>query len=340
MEEVFINVLNNLVLFTPIIALFLLANLSEKLASKAGKALGVLSYFFIILGFLAAFLVGIALFLNGKPFLPLVENFMGDSASVQKMEKIGLSLWLPSLIAIIVLIPGIRRLCSRFLPIDPHSRIHALALSMSMIVFIQFFVTQSFGLNTLNQQTIPNTETGTLSSIWSQDILLAIMGLIGVGWLTRRSFKQSLTRLGLRGITWKQAGTGIAIGLIMLLAPIIAQQLTVFFDWADNTHANELTDKILGPLLTSIPGIMTLGLAAALGEEIIFRGALLPRLGFVYTSILFTLVHANYGFSVNSLVVLLLAIVLGWARYRYNTIVCMIIHATYNISVSLLGNPF
>ncbi|MGA8941993.1 MAG: CPBP family intramembrane glutamic endopeptidase, partial [Thermoactinomyces sp.] len=327
-------------LFTPIIALFLLANLSEKLRSKAGKALGFLSYFFIICGFLVAFLVGMALFLNGKPLLPLAENFLGDSTSLQKMKNIGLSLWLPSLIAILVLIPGIRRLCSRILPIDPHSRIHALALSMSMIVFMQFFVTQSFGLHTLNQQTVPNTETGTLSSIWSQDILLAILGFIGVGWMTRRSFKQSLARLGLRGITLKQVGTGIAIGLMMLLAPIIAQQLTTVFDWADNTHANELTDKILGPLLTSISGILTLGLAAALGEEIIFRGALLPRLGFVYTSILFTLVHANYGFSINSLVVLLLAIVLGWARYRYNTVVCMIIHATYNISVSLLGNPF
>ncbi len=340
MTEVTINVLNNLILFTPIIVLFLLVNLSEKLKSKTGKALGIMSYIFIILGFLAAFLPGIALYLNGGLFLPWVENFMGDSTSIQKMAKVGLSLWLPSLIAILLLIPGVRRICSRFLPIDPHSRIHALAMSMSMIVFIQFFVTQSFGLNTLNQQTVPNTETGTLSSIWSQDILLAILGFIGVGWLTRRSFKRSLDRLGLWGITWKQAGTGVIIGLIMLLAPIIAQQLAIFFDWADNTHANELTDKILGPLLTSVPGILTLGLAAALGEEIIFRGALLPRLGFVYTSILFTLVHANYGFSVNSLVVLLLAIVLGWARYRYNTIVCMIIHATYNISVSILGNPF
>ncbi|MBA4602941.1 CPBP family intramembrane glutamic endopeptidase [Thermoactinomyces mirandus] len=340
MTEVIINVINNLILFTPIIALFLLINLSEKLETKTGKALGFLSCFFVILGFLAAFLIGITLYLNGKPFLPWARHFMADGGSAQKLAKIGLSLWLPALVAIIVFIPGVRRLCSRFLPIDPQNRVHTLALSMSMIVFIQFFVTQSFGLSTLNQQTVPNTQTGTLSSIWSQDILLAILGLVGVGWLTRRSFKQTLARLGLWGITWKQAGTGMLIGLVMLLAPIIAQQLSIFFDWADNTHANELTDKILGPLLTSIPGILTLGFAAALGEEIIFRGALLPRLGFIYTSILFTLVHANYGFSVNSLVVLLLAIVLGWARIRYNTIVCMIIHATYNIFVSLLGNPF
>jgi membrane protease YdiL (CAAX protease family) len=94
---------------------------------------------------------------------------------------------------------------------------------------------------------------------------------------------------------------------------------------------------LLGPLFTSIPGILTLGLAAALGEEIIFRGALLPRFGLIYTSILFALVHANYGISAATLVVFLLALVLSLVRYRYNTTVCMIIHATYNISLGILS---
>ena len=341
MNEVIFNIVNNLLLIGPIIILFWLTNHSEKKSLQPniiGSILSFLCYFVIFTGFLASFIIGLLLFFNSHAFVPWSQNFSIDPSSVNMVKNIGMSLFIPSMIAMIVLLPAARQFCANFLPIEPGRRVHAMALSLSMLVFIQFFVTQSFGLESLNEQTVPGSETETLSSIWSQDILLAILGLVGVGWLSKRSLKESLNRLGLKKVTLKQAAAGVGIGLIMLLAPIIAQYVTEILNWTENVHANELTDKMLGPLLTSVPGILTIGLAAALGEEIIFRGALLPRFGFIYTSLLFTLVHANYGFSINSLVVLLLALVLGWARIRYNTTVCMTIHATYNISVSLLGS--
>ncbi|MBH8600376.1 CPBP family intramembrane glutamic endopeptidase [Thermoactinomyces sp. CICC 23799] len=340
MNEVIFNIINNLLFIGPLIVLFWLINHSEHTYSDSnikGNILGFLCYLIVWTGYLAGFIIGLLLFFYSHAFLPWTQNFAADPYSVNTVKNVGMSLWIPSLIAMSFLLPPVRRFCTRFLRIHPGRRVHAVALSLSMLVFIQFFVTQSFGLESINEQTVPGDEAGTLSSIWSQDILFAILGLVGVGWLSRRSFKESLDRLGVKKITLKQAAIGISIGLIMLLAPIIAQSVAETLNWSENVQANELTDKMLGPLLSSVPGILTIGLAAALGEEMIFRGALLPRFGFVYTSLLFTLVHANYGFSFNSLVVLLLALVLGWARIRYNTTVCMIIHATYNISVSLLG---
>jgi len=82
---------------------------------------------------------------------------------------------------------------------------------------------------------------------------------------------------------------------------------------------------------------LTLGLAAALGEETIFRGALQPRFGLILTSLLFAIVHSNYGLSISTLVVFLLGIVLGLVRIRHNTSTSMIVHAIYNITLGLLA---
>jgi membrane protease YdiL (CAAX protease family) len=80
-----------------------------------------------------------------------------------------------------------------------------------------------------------------------------------------------------------------------------------------------------------------MGLSAGLGEETIFRGALLPRFGVILTSILFALVHSNYGITLSTLVVLLLALLLAWLRLRYNTSTAMITHAVYNMTLGLIA---
>ena len=81
----------------------------------------------------------------------------------------------------------------------------------------------------------------------------------------------------------------------------------------------------------------TLGLAAALGEELVFRGAMQPRFGLLLTAILFALLHSNYGITLSTAVVLILGLVLGWQRIRYNTSSAMITHATYNITLGLMA---
>jgi len=72
-----------------------------------------------------------------------------------------------------------------------------------------------------------------------------------------------------------------------------------------------LTEQLLGPLFSSLWGVATLGLAAALGEETLFRGALQPRFGLWATALIFALVHSNYGISLSTVVVFILGIVLG-----------------------------
>ena len=97
-----------------------------------------------------------------------------------------------------------------------------------------------------------------------------------------------------------------------------------------------MSEQIIGPLATSIPGILTLGLAAALGEETVFRGALQPRFGLIFTTVLFALLHSTYGISLATLIVFGVGLVLGLLRMRYNTTTSMVAHAVYNMTLGLI----
>ena len=99
----------------------------------------------------------------------------------------------------------------------------------------------------------------------------------------------------------------------------------------------KLTEQLLGPLFRSPFGILTLGVAAAIGEETLFRGALLPRFGLVLSALLFALLHSNYGITVSTLFVFALGLVLGMVRIRYNTTTAMVVHAVYNMTLGILA---
>ena len=98
-----------------------------------------------------------------------------------------------------------------------------------------------------------------------------------------------------------------------------------------------LTEQLLGALFASPWGILTMGLSAALGEETLFRGALTPRFGVLLSSLMFALVHSNYGITLSTLVVFLLGLLLALLRNRYNTSTSMVTHAVYNISLGVLA---
>ena len=97
-----------------------------------------------------------------------------------------------------------------------------------------------------------------------------------------------------------------------------------------------LSDALVGPLVASIPGILTLGLAAGIGEETLFRGALQPRFGLLFTSLLFAILHSQYGITFSTLAVFIVGLFLGLLRIRFNTTTCVMTHAAYNITLGMI----
>jgi len=77
---------------------------------------------------------------------------------------------------------------------------------------------------------------------------------------------------------------GLGVGLAIVL---FSNLITRFTEWG--THLARAMAQALGPL--SVPDAVLLALASGLAEEMFFRGALQPRVGFVAASLLFGLIH-------------------------------------------------
>ncbi|RUA16721.1 MAG: hypothetical protein DSY55_03570, partial [Clostridia bacterium] len=183
----------------------------------------------------------------------------------------------------------------------------------------------------------PSAAPRIINAIWIQDIALAVMALIGVGWLTRRDGRSTLKRLGIVWPDLLQIAIGIGLGVLMATLLFLLSSLFEKAGIGVNPHIDELTQKLIGPMMSSLVGIITLGAAAALGEEMVFRGALQPRFGVLLTALLFALLHNQYGVSLATLVVFILGLVLGWTRKYINTTTSMFVHATYNITLALVS---
>ncbi|MCO6452396.1 MAG: CPBP family intramembrane metalloprotease [Caldilineales bacterium] len=335
-----------LLMFAPLVLILWLANLADKQrdAESPSPIFAILTYLSLvglwgILLLLGGMLSLAGLFLRtvDPAALPSGTGFEADILAA--FPQMGLAMWLPALFGLLFLLPPIRRLFARFLNIEAHRLVHAVALSYSMLIVVQTGVLIAIGLGNIADMLESGPELSSLSvvtSTWVQALVFFSMAFVGVGWLARRHWGQSLIRLGIVRPSWRQViiGLGVGVGMALLLIPVeyLVNLLGLGFD----EDVNRLTEAAIGPLFNSIPGILTLGLAAALGEEAVFRGALQPRFGLLVTAFLFALLHSQYGLTLSTLVVFGVGLVLGWMRIRHNTSTAMIVHAIYNITLGLL----
>jgi len=345
MDEILISILTTLLSFTPFALIYWFFNIAEKQSDpQQKKRIKLILLTLVALGFTSLMFLGFLFQLFALLFSvnPTIESlFLKDlqqELQIQNFSKqfslLGFSLWIPSLVALILLIPAVRRGIARFIPIQSSNSIHTVTLLLSTLIFVQLGSTLAVGLESLSLMISDESSESIIAQLWAQDLMLFLIACLGVGYLTRRNWSETLQRLGLGKITSTQflLGIGIAIGLVIaayfleiVLAPIMDQDV------------QKLTEKLIGPLFTSIPGVITLGLAAAIGEEAIFRGALQPRFGLWLTSLLFALVHSNYGLSLSTVIVFGVGLCLGIVRNRFNTTIAMLVHATYNICLGFIS---
>ena len=346
------EVISMFFLFAPLIFIVVLANLAETRRQQGEPYQGwaVTSYIILGLFYSLAILGGLAfnlidLLMQRQPTLldqmGLQQGADNPLLQFESLSLLGFGLWVPSLIGILLLLPPVRRLSARFIPIDAASPVHAVALSLSVLVIMQLLFTMGMGLNNLAdmlaEQEAAGVTTNTMLGLWVQQFMTAVFAFFGVGWLIRRDWSATMQRLGLVVPTLGNVVLGIGIGLGMVPVVMGVEQLSALFNIGSDPGVQKLTEQLLGPLFTTPFGIITLGASAALGEETLFRGAVQPRFGFILTALLFALVHSNYGISMSTLIVFLLGLVLGVVRMRVNTTTTMIIHMVYNMSLGLLA---
>ena len=317
--------------FVPFIALLIAANLAERSGGWR------------ILTYLLIALVNFALIFFGfvSSFVPVVLARQPDNPLTSLPFQplwLALGLWLlaTGLLAFLPLITAVRRGLARLLPgVNPASVVHAAAL----VFAVYLLGSVPIQLAMLGGSLDPLTNMGSLldiSALWQQGAAFIIMGLFGVGLWLRRSPDDVTERLGLHMPTARQ--WGLVIGLAVLFV-LLDQGLTwawAMLDPVGFERVGRVSNALFGGLISPV-GAFTIGLSAGLGEELIFRGALQPRFGLIFTSFLFAIIHVQYGLSPAVLQVFLLGLVLGIVRQRGNLTMSIALHTLYNSALVVLA---
>jgi len=219
-----------------------------------------------------------------------------------------------------------RRFAARILPIDPGNPLDATALGFTLIVAGSQIGLQA-STNVLATVAAGSPETALDQVLTELPFLLG--ALLGVGLGVRRRPRAVLDRLGLTLPSLWQILLGIACAGAFYAFGLGAEAAQRWLTPQVAAQVGSATSRLYQGVDTPL-GILTIALVPAICEETLFRGALQPRLGMVWTAIVFALLHTQYGLSIDELAVLILAFGLGILRRVTNTTTSMVCHAIYN----------
>ena len=285
------DVVSTILLFVPILLIFWLANLSHRKRIEGDlrneRTLKVLSYgllflFYALLMFFGLGLLGLGAVSVMAPEVFDAPTLASSGFAADRLPWMGGSLVVFSLLGLFLLTRPARRFFARITPIDPTNPVHAVALSLSAMVLINLAFTVAIGLENLANMIQTSAQGGVQSNpapgpvgpepdfrghgsdrrrpVWRGD--RSAPRSSGWGSYALRSFRSSSASL-------------IGLGLVPVV--IGAEALARKLGLGSSAGVERLTEQLVGPLTQNIAGILTLGLAAALGEETVFRGALACR---------------------------------------------------------------
>ena len=304
-----------------IIGLYALANVGER--SPTARTLTLIA---------GAVVAGIALLIGAAVCtlnLVLYESGAETLVRFRSALLFGAPVGLAGGLGLVYLSPAVQRGVSKIIPLRPGSPVIYLTVVLGLVL-----IGQQIGIP-LQQETTPLTYNDLLS----QDVPFFVLAFVGVGLFTRRSLPETLERLGL---VRPAAGWWWIVALLSVAAFLaVAYGIERIADVVAPAQQKQVTDvsNVLFSHFNNPAAVVFLGLLAGVVEETLFRGALVPRMGVVVSSILFAALHTQYAISFATLEVLVLGIGLGLLRvWSRSTLPCIVTHAGYDIAVGLI--PF
>jgi membrane protease YdiL (CAAX protease family) len=274
--------------------------------------------------------LGVLLFMVPPGFSSfLVEN---DIPAID-LDAAGWVLIAVAIYSFIVCIRPARRLMARIIPLDPESAVHTLALVMAGYLAGNTFLTLT---QDVLLELLATDVAVTVLDILLQQIAFVIVAFFGAGLLIRRNLREVSQRLGLERPNGNQILLGLGTIAVLIVLQGVIGAAWALFDPEQAQLLGELNDSLLSGF-DSVGEWFILAIAAGIGEEILFRGALQPVFGLVFTSLLFAIVHIQYGLTPITLAVFLLGMILGILRKRTNTTVTVFVHFGYNFMLGLFA---
>ena len=229
------------------------------------------------------------------------------------------------------LVRPVRRFLARVIPIDPARPTHTLALQLSILWLATWLLAQtSNSALDAGAYSANNIFDAPLS-----ELPLLGLAILGVGLLVRRNLRESLSRLALVRPRASQMVVAVVLAQLILLVAVGADFLTQLLTPGTAKQLNNVSQAIYGNLGTQLLPWILLAVSAGVCEEILFRGALQPRLGLVLTTLLFASTHVQYGLSIVLLLIVIAGFTLGALRRYTNTTTAIVCHVVYDLLAGL-----
>lgn len=221
----------------------------------------------------------------------------------------------------------VRAALLRPLGLSPASPVHAVtaaALVVAVVSSLLLFIE----LQDAGTASIPFYATDSIIAI-STDAALA---LAGIGFLLTRDGRAALDRLDLRPLRWPQVGWACG-------AAVAFHAAVAVLDWTESLvlpglHALEdrFSYEFVG--IPFLLGAVLVSMAAGVGEEVLFRGTLQPRLGIGLSAALFAVLHVQYQVP-GMLMIFAVGVALGLLKQRMSTTFTVIVHVVYDLGAFL-----
>jgi membrane protease YdiL (CAAX protease family) len=171
--------------------------------------------------------------------------------------------------------------------------------------------------------------------------ILLLLFLVGWWWLQRRPSPRTFLALALDHVR-EDLRYGVWLGLggwgITILVTMAAVMITPAGVAQPPQEVPELIAWLVG---LSLPRRLLVIFVAMTVEELFFRGFLQPRIGLMWSSLLFTMAHANYGLPFMMISVLTISLLIGYAlRKRGRLLPCIVAHGVFDAIQLLLILPW
>jgi membrane protease YdiL (CAAX protease family) len=279
---------------------------------------------------------GIVVLLSLANIGSTLAGLSGNTGVSRERVLLGNSLQLlGALIAPLMLLPWVRARLHRLLQgFRPESAINAVGAALYILV-----VTLFLSLQIYTDQLAAIKQSGQAPSLWfivgTNQFPFLVVSIAGVGIFVRRNPREVLERLGLTWPGWRWIGASAAVAVLLVVFGVAFDQVMTRVTPDQSRAINEVSQQLLQNVST-IPAAIALALAAGIGEEILFRGAVQPRLGLVAASLLFAVLHTQYAISLASVEIFILGIFLGLLRKRAGVTGSIIAHAGYDLILLML----
>jgi membrane protease YdiL (CAAX protease family) len=213
---------------------------------------------------------------------------------------------------------------------NPESSVHtvAIVLALLMISFTFGQLVVAGGLTGL-AESVELTGVSIGAELFTAALMIAA-AFLGIGLAIRRTLEQSLVRLSLRLPNRADVLWGVGVGLGLFGALIVMAEIWTRLVPPDQIEQQSAAAEQIASAFNTLPLAFLLSLAAAVSEEILFRGALQPVFGLVGTSIFFALLHVQYSLTPATIIIFVVGLGLGMLRQRQSTSAAIIAHFVYN----------